>query len=109
MTKEIYFSFLNTTMLDQKAATEKFPFNQKLFWDSPIEKIDKEKNQRYIIERVLTRGYTEDFYLLLKIYSTEQIKDALRKSKELDAKTVDFCSRFFNLPKSEMNVSSFYR
>ncbi len=104
-----YFHFIDTQKLDKKAEAEAFPFSANLFWDSSINTIDLEKNQRYVIERVLTRGFTEDFYLLLKIYSSEQIKTALRKSKELDAKTVNFCSQYFNLPKSEMHVSSFYR
>ena len=109
MNSEYYFRFIDTQKLDRKAETETFPFSAHLFWDSPVDTIDLEKNQRYVIERVLTRGFTDDFYLLLKLYSSEQIKTALRKSNELDAKTVNFCSQYFNLPKSEMHVSSFYR
>lgn len=105
----IYFNFINTQQLDKQIETTKFPFSQYLFWDTAIEKIDLQKNKRYIIERVLTRGLLQDFYMLLKIYSTEEIKDALKKSKELDSKTAHFCSHYFNLPKSEMRVSSFYR
>jgi hypothetical protein len=44
-----------------------------------IEKIDVQKNKRYIIERVLTRGFLEDFYTLLQIYSTEEIVETLKK------------------------------
>ncbi|MCZ2298231.1 MAG: hypothetical protein LC134_01990 [Chitinophagales bacterium] len=105
----VYFNFINTKQLDKQIETSKFPFSQYLFWDAAIEKIDIQKNKRYIIERVLTRGLLQDFYMLLKIYSTEEIKDALKKSKELDSKTVHFCSYYFNLPKSAMHVSSFYR
>ena len=86
-----------------------FPFSRNLFWDVDIENIDLQKNSRYVIERAVTRGFTEDFYILLKIYSTHQIQEALRKSKELGAKTANFCSYFFNIPKSEVHVSSFYR
>ncbi len=108
MHKEYYFRFIDTEKLNKKAQTEAFPFSANLFWDSAPDKIDLQKNQRYVIERVLTRGGTEDFYLLLKLYSSEQIKDALRRTKELDDKTMNFCSDFFNLPKTEMHVSSFY-
>ena len=104
----IYFDFLDKKKLDEKVKSGNFPFNQNLFWDSDLNSIDIKKNQRFIIERVLTRGFTEDFYMLLKIYTTEEIKNALRKSKELDPKTAHFCSVFFNIPKTEMNVSSFY-
>jgi len=109
MKGEIYFRFINTQQLDKKIESGVFPFSKNLFWDVPLENIDVKKNQRYVIERVLMRGFTQDFYLLLKLYTTEEIKAALRKSRELDAKTLNFCSLYFNLPKSEMNVSSFYR
>ncbi len=104
-----YFSFIDTQKLDKKLSAGNFPFSKFLFWDVDIEKIDLKKNQRYVIERVLSRGFTEDFYMLLKIYTEDEIKAALRKSRELDSKTINFCSHFFKLPKSEMNASSFYR
>jgi hypothetical protein len=103
-----YFKFIDTKILDQKLTLDEFPFSQYLFWDTPVESIDKKRNKRYIVERVVTRGFLQDFYLLTKMYSAEEIKEALRKSKELDPKTVNFCSYYFNLPKSEMHVSSFY-
>ncbi|TWI85053.1 hypothetical protein IQ13_0207 [Lacibacter cauensis] len=103
-----YFNFIDTKALDKKIRSGEFPFSQKLFWDTAVEKIDLKKNQRYIIERVLTRGFLEDFYMLLQIYTTTEIKEALLKSKELDPKTINFCSNYFNIPKQEMHASSFY-
>jgi hypothetical protein len=103
-----YFKFLDTKKLDEKLITKEFPFSRYLFWDTPIGNIDVKKNKRYIVERVVTRGFLQDFYMLTKLYSSDEIKEALRKSKELDPKTIHFCSEYFNLPKSEMHVSSFY-
>ncbi len=104
-----YFNFIPINQLNEKIAKGEFPFSQYLFWDVAIEKIDLHKNKRYVVERVLTRGLLEDFYTLLQIYSIDEIIEALKKSKELDSKTVHFCSYYFNIPKSEMHVSSFYR
>lgn len=92
-----------------KLNSGEFPFRQHLFRDTAIQNIDIKKNSRYIVERVLTRGFLADFYLLTRLYSKEEITAALKKSKEPDPKTVDFCSYYFDLPKSEMHVSSFYR
>lgn len=103
-----YFKFLDTKKLDGKLNGGEFPFSRFLFWDAIIEKIDIRKNKRYIVERVVTRGFLEDFYMLTKLYSTADIQEALRKSRELDPKTVNFCSQYFCIPKSEMYVSSFY-
>ena len=104
-----YFDLIDTKSLDEKIQSGIFPFTANLFWDNNIENIDLKKNQRYVIERVLTRGFTADFYILLKIYTSAEIKDALRKSKELDKKTLQFCSEYFKINKNEMHVSSFYR
>jgi hypothetical protein len=103
-----YFKRIDTNALDRQLESGEFPFRQNLFWDSPLEKIDLIKNKRYVVERVVTRGFLEDFYKLLKIYDRHEIIESLIKSKELDPKTVDFCSRYFQIPKSKMHVSSFY-
>jgi hypothetical protein len=87
---------------------ESFPFSQNLFWDCNIEDIDLEKNSRYVIERVLTRGQMKDFKTLLKIYDSTKIKNAIIKSKELDPKTAHFCSWYFHIPESNIHVSPYY-
>jgi len=86
----------------------KFPFSQNLFWDCEVADVDLAKNKRYIIERVITRGQLTDFSKLLELYSREDIVSGLTKSKELDARTVHFCSWYFNIPQTELHVSSFY-
>ena len=106
--KHLYFNFLFTKQINKKVASDQFPFSQYLFLDASIEKIDLQKNKRYVIERVLTRGLLEDFYMLTQIYSNKEIIDALKKSKELDSKTIHFCSYYFNIQKSDMHVSSLY-
>jgi hypothetical protein len=104
----MYFKLVDTASLHKKIAAEKFPFSENLFWDSDIKNINLEKNVRYVVERVVTRGFLEDFYVLLQIYSKEIIITALKKSRELDPKTANFCSLYFNIPKKELHVSSFY-
>lgn len=103
-----YFQYTDKEALNERIAAERFPFSRNLFWDYPAENIDLVKHKRFIIERVLTRGFTDDVYMLLNIYTKEEIREALRKSKELDSKTIHFCSWYFNIPKQEMHVSSFY-
>lgn len=103
-----YFKLINTNQLEKKIASGDFPFPQNLFWDTEVDNVNLKSNSRYIIERVLTRGFLEDFYILTRLYPVEEIKDALRKSKNLDTKTVHFCSHYFNISLSEMYVSPYY-
>jgi hypothetical protein len=85
-----------------------FPFSQYLFWDALAEDIDLQKNKRYVIERVMTRGKMEDFETLLTLYSKEEIREALKESKVLDPKTRHFSSWYFKIPENELHASSFY-
>lgn len=103
-----YFSFIDTEFLNNKLIASEFPFSQYLFWDTPIEVIDLKKHKKYIIERVLSKGFLNDFYLLLKIYSNEEITTAIKSSKSLDKKTVNFCSNYFNVPLNELHASPYY-
>jgi hypothetical protein len=103
-----YFNFIDTGVLDKKLSTGQFPFSKYLFWDSPIDKIDLKLHKTYIIERVLTKGFLADIYLLLKIYSKAEIITAIKSSKVLDKKTVNFCSHYFNVPINELHASSYY-
>ena len=103
-----YFSFLDTASLDDKLCTGLFPFTKYLFWDSPIENINIKRHQKYIIERVLSKGLLSDLYLLIKMYSNDEIIAAVKKSKVLDRKTINFCSIYFKVPLNELHASSYY-
>jgi hypothetical protein len=103
-----YFKYIDTESLDKKLETGVFPFSKYLFWDTPIEFINIEKHKKSIIERVLTRGFLEDFYTLVKMYSKVDITDAIKKSRVLDKKTANFCSLYFDIPLNEINASSYY-
>ena len=103
-----FFKFLPEAILSKKLEKGEFPFSQYLFWDTPLEKIDMEKHKNYIIERVLSRGLLQDFYFLLQLYSTIEIITAVKRSRGLDKKTINFCSKLFNIPLNELHASSFY-
>jgi nicotinamide mononucleotide adenylyltransferase len=103
-----FFNYIDTEILDKKLETGIFPFSKYLFWDTPIELIDKEIHKKSIIERVITRGFLEDFYTLVKMYSREEIVEAIKKSRVLDKKTANFCSLYFNIPLNEIHASSYY-
>ena len=110
LTKNIYF--YGQYIIDAcriKMTMTPFPFSQYLFWDAQVEDIDLQKNKRYVIERVMTRGKMEDLETLLILYSKGEIRAALKESKELDPKTRHFCSWYFEIPENELHASSFYR
>lgn len=103
-----FFKYLPEHVLTKKIKRGDFPFSRYLFWDSSVENIDPIRNRNYIIERVLSRGSLEDFYYLLQLYTTDEITTAVRNSKVLDKKTVNFCSHYFKIPLNELYASSYY-
>ncbi len=73
--------------------------NKSLFWDTDFDRIDFEKNARFVIQRVLTRGNEKDFQELIKFYGIERLKKEIVKVRYLDKKTLNFCSVFFGINK----------
>ena len=78
---------------------EKTIFSKTLFWDTNVLQMDFQKSKFYIIERVVTRGNHRDWKTMLSIYTLAEIKDAVIKIRDLDARTLHFCSFYFNIPK----------
>lgn len=66
-------------------------FRQSLFWDTDPKKIDKKKNAKYIIERVLEFGNLSEAKWLFQKYKKNKIKEVMnlpraqisKKSKSL--------------------------
>ena len=73
-------------------------FSKHLFWDIDINTFDVEKNARWLIERVVTRGFYSDWLLLKNTYDADRIKTEALQIRALDKKSLNFLSKFFNLP-----------
>jgi len=50
---------------------------QTLFWDTNPNKIDLQKNARYVIERVLEFGHLDEIGWLFKTYPKDEIRQAM--------------------------------
>ncbi|MFO7852394.1 MAG: DUF6922 domain-containing protein [Bacteroidota bacterium] len=68
------------------------------FWDVNFEKLDPELSKRLIIERVFTLGEAGEIMMIINYYGEEVIIDVLKNLNYLDPKTLNFASKFFNLP-----------
>jgi len=63
-------------------------FRRSLFWDVDPETIDPEKHARYIIERVLDFGRSEEVSWMFKRYPREKIATVLRLPRsQVDSKS----------------------
>ncbi len=50
----------------------------------------------------------KDVNVVMKLYTRAEIIDAVKKSRDLDVVTHNFCSNYFNIPKAEMHAPSQY-
>lgn len=54
-------------------------FRASIFWNTEIERIDLERNKRFIIQRVLERGSQKEIKELIKIYTATVIRAEIDK------------------------------
>jgi hypothetical protein len=62
-------------------------FRQSLFWDTNPDKIDPQKNAKYIIEKVMDFGRDEEVRWLWNFYDKSLLREVVNKSRSLRAET----------------------
>lgn len=76
-------------------------FKTHYFWDTDISLLDKEKNQRLIIERIISFGSLHEINLLFELYGKPAVVKTCRQIRYLDPKTINFLALLFNLSKKD--------
>ncbi len=69
-----------------------------LFWDT--EDVDPQKNERFVIERILAYGDETDFKWAVTFYGKEKLKNNFLKIKTLDKKSLSFWCQYFKINPS---------
>jgi hypothetical protein len=80
--------------------------NPVYFWDIDISKMDAQKNQRLIIERVINFGNSDELSLIMNFYGKETIMNTICCLNFLDDKTLNFFSLYFKIPKKQFKCYS---
>ena len=80
---------------------------KSLFWDVNFEEIDSHAHSLFITERVLTRGTIDDFRAIKSYYGVEKLKSIVVEIKNLDERTLSFCSAYFSIPKTKFRCYNF--
>ena len=75
---------------------------KKYFWDTEFEKLDIQKNKRYIISRLYCYGDLKALRWIRENYSDEDIEDVARNSRNLKPLVATYLRQQFNLKKEEM-------
>jgi len=75
---------------------------KKYFWDTEFEKLDINKNMKYIICRLFCEGNLDSIKWLKKTYSREQIIETAKTSRRLNPITANFLKNVYDLKREEM-------
>lgn len=65
-----------------------------LFWDTDPSKLDYEKNARWLISRVFSRGLMRDVNEIRKYYGDQRILQEMLMAPYLDKQTLAFLAWF---------------
>ena len=79
----------------------KLKYSENLFWDADPEKLDSEKNKRYIIRRVFERGTLSDIREMLSCYTLPVVADEVVSFRSLPPKVLSFISCVAQIPREK--------
>ena len=77
-------------------------FLRPCFWDTDFDALDKEEDKMFIIPRLYTKGQWEGFRWVEKNYPDEDIIEATKRSRNLNAIVANYISKKFNIKREDM-------
>ena len=75
---------------------------KKYFWDVEFEKLDLEKNKRYIISRLYCYGDLKAIRWIKQTYSKADIEEVAKKSRNLTPLVANYLKQQLHLKKEQM-------
>jgi hypothetical protein len=76
--------------------TDKPNINSALLWEYNLQTFNWAKSYKIVIERVLQLGNLQEWQEMCRFYTTEQIKETIAWSAQLDKRDKDFSLMFLN-------------
>lgn len=73
-----------------------------LLWEYDVSAFDFRSMRELVVQRVIERGWKNDWYFILNYYGTEGVKEAIKKIPYLNDKDRNFARLLFQIPYSEM-------
>ena len=73
-----------------------------MFWEYDLENFDFQENIQVVVQRVIERGGTPDFYALLNLYGPERVIATIKVLPYLGEKNINFVSTIFDIPLNSL-------
>jgi hypothetical protein len=84
---------------------EKHPdakINPALLWEYDLFDFDFQQMRNVVVQRVIERGWPNDWWAALNLYGEKGMKDAIKNIPYLNNKDMNFVSIAFDIPLSKM-------
>ena len=76
--------------------------NPALLWEYNLSDFDFQQMRNIVVQRVIERGWPNDWYAALNLYGEKGIKEAIKTIPYLNDKDMNFVSKAFKIPLSKM-------
>ncbi len=76
--------------------------NPSLLWEYDLSKFDYQQMRNVVVQRVVERGWPDDWYAALNMYTIDGMKAIIKDLSYLNDKDMHFVSLIFQIPLSEM-------
>jgi len=73
-----------------------------LLWEYDLSKFDYQDMRIVVVQRVVERGWPDDWFAVLNMYGEEGVKEAIRALPYLNDKDMNFVSIAFEIPFDEL-------
>ena len=73
-------------------------FSEFLFWDVDRYSVDIQKNEPFLVQRVLEYGLIEDWNALKRLYGVPRIARTAQKLRSLDPRALSFIAAISSTP-----------
>ena len=89
-------------MFFKALSTGRKEYRPSLFWDIDMTQWDDEKMKRLIIQRVVERGWPDDWCIMIDRYGISEIRKTLKEIPYLNNIDMRFAGIVFNIPQKQM-------
>lgn len=70
---------------------------KSLFWDVELGTLSIERDEKFILGRILHFGNEDDIQWAMDAYGLKKIEQAISQAKSLDKKSLSFWCQYFNI------------
>ena len=76
--------------------------NPGLLWEYDVSRFDFLKEISVVVQRVIERGASEDFYAMFNLYGVERVNETIRKIPSFSQRDMEFINNVLGIPYSEL-------